>query len=136
MLSCAEIEAALRGSEELLLQIVRDVGRFTVALFPVYDHSAGGDRVSPPATGTLVSVKKAPYILTAAHVWETLKSASKVGITLIEGMTHRFLIDTKTIEATVIARAEAWNQWGPDMALLRVPPEFVSEISAHRTFYD
>jgi hypothetical protein len=136
MMSCAEIEAALRGSGELELQIVRDVGRFTVALFPVYDHSDGGDRVSPPATGTLVSVKKAPFILTAAHVWDTLKSASKVGITLVEGMPHRFLIDTKTIEATVIARAEAWDQWGPDMALLCVPLELVSEISAHRTFYD
>ena len=135
-MTAAEIESALRESSDLTLIITRDIGKFTVALFALYDHK-DGEKISLAGTGTLLALGKEHYILTAAHVWEeVLKSASRIGITLIEGMDHRYPIDVKSVEPFALIKPAAWNEWGPDMTLLRVPPEHLPEITAHRVFYD
>ena len=75
------------------------------------------------------------YILTAAHVWEeVLKSAAKLGITLIENVDHRCLIDIAAIVPTMLKPDSGWNERGPDLALLRVPSEYVGGIKVFQVF--
>jgi hypothetical protein len=138
MLDPTKIESIMRGSgresDELRQTIVRDTGMFTVVLFAVFD-SKEGDRLELAGTGTLLAVGSSHYILTAAHVWEeVLKSAIKVGITLRENVDHQFLMDVRTIVPFGPPKPRIWNEWGPDIVFLRVPPEHVSTINAFRVF--
>ncbi len=127
----------LRGPGDLRQRIVRNLGSSTVALFGVFD-SNGVDLLKLAGTGSLVVVGYSPGILTAAHVWEdVLKSAVKMGITLTDNINHKFLIDVQTIVPTIIrASASVWGEWGPDMAFLRIPSEFVGGIEAFQVFED
>jgi hypothetical protein len=93
-----KLVAELRKSDDLALRIVSDIGKFTVALFSV-SVSQQGDVLQLTGTGTLVEYKGKYFILTAAHVWEKLEQAARVGITLVQKKDHKFLIDTKTITA-------------------------------------
>ena len=130
-----ELESMLRGSEGLQLEIIRDVGRYTVALFAGFDSDVSG-HLKLAGTGTLVTVEGSHYILTASHVWEeVLKCADKVGITLTEDIDHSFFMSVKAIVPSGPPKPASWNEWGPDVTLLRVPPEHLGSIKAHKDFY-
>jgi hypothetical protein len=137
MSELSEIEAMLRGSGDLRQRLVRNLGSSTVALFAVFD-SHGTDLLKLAGTGTLAVVDGLYGILTAAHVWqEVLKSAVKMGITLTDNIDHRYLMDVSAVVATVITdSAYGWNEWGPDIAFLRIPSEFVGGITAFQLFED
>jgi hypothetical protein len=60
-------------------------------------HDRGRERLDPAGTGTLVVIGRRHYILTAAQVWDVLKSALKLGITLIDNRHHKTWIDINTI---------------------------------------
>lgn len=137
MCDLREIEAVLRDENSGLLDsIVRDIGSFTVALFGVFELEEG-ERLQLAGTGTLVSVAESHYILTARHVWENvLKAARKVGITQRENTDHRYLMDAREIVPFGPAQPATWDEWGPDLTFLRVPPERVGSISVHRVFYN
>jgi len=131
----SEIEAMLRGPGDLRQRIVRDIGSSTVALFGVFG-SNGSDLLKLAGTGSLAIVSDSPGILTAAHVWEDiLKFAVKIGLTLTDNINHRFLIDVHAIVPTIIRpTAPRWDEWGPDMAFLCLPSEFVGGIKAFQVF--
>lgn len=137
MSKLSEIEAMLRGSGDLRQRIVRNLGSSTVALFAVFD-SHGADVLKLAGTGTLALVGDSHGILTAAHVWEdVIKSAAKLGITLTDNINHKCLIDVSTVVATVVRdSASDWNEWGPDIAFLRIPSEFVGGVKAFQVFED
>jgi hypothetical protein len=131
-----EIDVLLKKEpSELRASIVDFIGSFTVALLTV-SRSRGIDRLLPAGTGTLVSTSHGHFILTAAHVWETARKSDAIGITLKPAMNHRYLIPTREIVAFGPARPASWNEWGPDLALLRIPAERVGSISAYRLFYN
>ncbi|MCU1305881.1 MAG: hypothetical protein JWN45_576 [Acidobacteriaceae bacterium] len=124
-----------KDSDELKHEIVRDIGSFAVALLAVFP-SPQGDMLRLAGSGTLVNFGEDHAILTAAHVWEeVLKSAAKFGITVTENIDHRFLIDTNAIVPLRLQKPTGWNEWGPDIVLLRIPNEFVGKINAHKSFY-
>jgi hypothetical protein len=127
----------LRGPGDLRQRIVRNLGSSTVALFAVFD-SHGTDLLKLAGTGTLAVVDGLYGILTAAHVWEdVLKSAVKLGITLTDNINHKYLMDVSGIVPTVIRdNASGWNEWGPDIAFLRIPSEYVGGIKAFQDFED
>jgi len=131
-----EIEAELRAEpSELREKIVRDVGSFTVALFAIH-NSAGGARLQLGGTGTLVTDTKAHYILTARHVWdEVLRGGANVGITLKEDIDHSFLIQTQVIVHSGPTPPQVWDEWGPDVVFLRIPPELLGTINVYKVFY-
>ena len=131
----SEIEAKLRSSDELQLQIVTGLGSFGVALFAV-SGSKSGEVLQLAGSGTLFSAGGVSYILTAAHVWEKIiKPAAKMGITLTDRIDHQFLIDVKAIAAFGPANPVNWNEWGPDLVFLRIPPEHLGSINAYKVFY-
>jgi hypothetical protein len=125
----------LRGPGDLRQRIVRNLGSSTVALFAVF-NSGGVDLLKLAGTGTLVVVGDFYGILTAAHVWkDVLKSAAKMGITLTDNISHKRLIDIETIVPTILkAYGSKWDEWGPDLALLRIPSEFVGGINPFQVF--
>jgi hypothetical protein len=137
MAALRDIDAVFKNeSSGLREEVGRSVADFTVALFSV-SKSREGDLLKLGGTGTLVVVANSHYILTAAHVWEeVLKSSVKIGITLKEGLNHRFLIETCTIAAFGLPKPNMWGEWGPDLMFLRIPPEHVHAISTYRVFYN
>lgn len=137
MSDLAEIKATLHdNSSGLRDEIVHGIGNFTVALFGVFD-TTDGDQLRLGGTGTLVSVAGSHYILTAWHVWEkVLRRARKIGITLKENMEHQFLMETQEIVQSGPQEPGAWDEWGPDLTFLRVPPERVGSINVYRVFYN
>ena len=134
-----EIEQILRDpASGLQERIVRDIGLFTVGLLRV-SPSRAGERLDLIGTGTLVSFARDRYILTASHVWaELLRSErpTNLGVTLRENIDHASLIDRDAIVAVGPPRPPIWNEWGPDLIFLRVPPEHVGAIEAHRVFHN
>ncbi len=115
-----------------LEKVVRHLLNFTVALFG--ENRNGGDFCG---SGTLVSVANSLYILTAAHVWDSLRSYPWVVMTLKESVDHCFEMITRTIEASeIIKPQEGWGEWGPDLCFLRLPPYYVNSIQTYKTFYN
>lgn len=83
-------------------------------------------------SGTFVKIEDTHYILTAAHVWRETRDSENIGLVLTDHQTA-FTIPRETIVAK-----ELWDgrisEWGPDMALLRLPQPFVSTIEAKKSF--
>ncbi len=134
-----EMEERFCSQPEEQERIGRSVGNFSVALFGVND-SPDFTRVRLVGSGTLVSLNKAHYILTAAHVWydpaqnEGLKKYRSTGLTLKEGVDHCFPILNAAIEVRQTPETKL-DEWGPDIALLRIPEAQVGTIEAYRVFY-
>jgi hypothetical protein len=119
-------------------RIVRDIGLFTVGLLRV-SQTAHGERLDLCGTGTLVWFAGVHYIMTAAHVWEDLckgAAPARVGLTLRENLDHKYLIDRAAIVTTGPPTPAEWNEWGPDIVFLRVPPEHVGGIEVYRVFWN
>ena len=94
----------------------------------------GDETVTFCGSGTLVSVDAGHYVVTAAHVWETLREFPTVGLTLTE-YESRFGIPCDAIDPVVI-HGKRSAQWGPDMAFLRLPAPSLGRIKAHKTFFN
>jgi hypothetical protein len=134
-----ELETLITGSGrdtlEIHLDIVRDIGTATVVLFAVSSHQ-GSDHLELAGTGTLVTLGNSYWILTAGHVWEKkLKRAAKLGITLRRETNHRYLLDIDTIIPCGLYAKSERLEWGPDVVLLRVPPEHVGTIEANKVAF-
>jgi hypothetical protein len=125
-----EIESLLTGTGDLRQNIVRSLGSSSTAMLALSDTG-----VRFVGSGSLVFVDGVHYILTAAHVWESLKSAPTLGITVTDNINHKFQIPVPAIVATTFQpNNSAWNEWGPDLVLLRIPPELVGGIKAFQVF--
>ena len=108
---------------------------YSTVLFGV-SSSKAGDVLNLAGTGTFVSHEQEHYILTARHVWEEkLKSTDKIGITLREKWDHQCLIDTATLVVSGPPKPRDRPEWGPDIALVRIPSVRVGEINAFKAFY-
>jgi hypothetical protein len=122
-----DFAARLETSEDLRLEIVRDIGVHTVALLIVSD----AEQVALGGTGTLVSFLNHRYILTAAHVWkQRLRDSHRIGLTLREDFEHRYILDPRELVPFAPNAPRRWDKWGPDIALLRMPPERAAEMEA------
>jgi hypothetical protein len=130
MSSLAEIESQLRGAGDLRERIARRLGSSGTALLALSPNE-----VKAVGSGSFVFLENAHYILTAAHVWNELQAAPEVGITVTDNIDHRFGIPTSAINPTTLQPENLdWNEWGPDLALLRIPAEQVGGIKAFQVF--
>src|ERR1700733_58122 len=115
----AEVEEQFLASDSpLCWSIARELSEFTVAFI-----TASNGRFAPAGAGTLVSFRDSHFILTASHVWESLKKCDRICIPLKENERCRFGIDPKEVVSCGPANPSTWNEWGPDIRLLRIPPE-------------
>lgn len=106
--------------------ITRELADFTVAFIVANDG-----QLSPAGTGTLVSFGDSHYFLTASHVWEeALKISDWIRIPLKENEPCRFAMSPREIVSYSAPIPAGWNEWGPDITLLRIPPERVGSFTA------
>ena len=140
-MNLTEVRSILRGTQtepsEEWKAVIRDVSRSAVVIVAV-TKSANGIRLEQAGSGTLVIVDGGHFILTAAHVWEeVLRRANKIGITIRTGreLPNEFLMDVAAITPCALPRTGEWDEWGPDIILLRIPPFYVGTIQAFRSFY-
>jgi hypothetical protein len=136
MYTLKQIVSMLKSSSSDLRQnIVRSLGSSSTPLFAVFGHGKQS-RLQLAGSGSFVIAGGSHYILTAAHVWEkVLKFAVKVGIVLPDNITHSFLIDVAAVVPIALKpKTSIWNEWGPDLVLLRIPPERVGSIEAFHVF--
>jgi hypothetical protein len=126
------IEAKLRDKNSgLCADVVRSLGDFTVALLTI---SGNPETPALAGTGTLLTSQGAHYVLTAEHVWsQHLQHGDEVGLTLKPDVRHRFGIPRRAVEVRALPRGKR-KEWGPDLALLRVPPALVGSIKNHKVF--
>lgn len=84
-----------------------------------------------------MTVGDAAYILTAFHVWEMFEGALGIGLTLDkEEVDHRFFMAVKSILPFGPAQVSNWNApRGPDMRLLKIPPEHADKLKMAKRFY-
>jgi len=115
-------------------KIVHNLGNFTVALLAISDFP---ERLDLAGTGTLMLIDGAHYILTARHVWDdVLSGAANVGITLKADIDHKHAIPSRDFIPLGLPKPRSWNEWGPDLMLLRIPAERVGAIEAYRSFWN
>jgi len=114
-------------------RIARGVNAYSVA-FLIQENGV----LKPAGSGTTVSYRDEDYFLTAAHVWhEKLKDAELVAIPLSEGSRKHFSIKPSVLVAIGPERPAEWDRWGPDIVLLRIPPELVGKFRANgRSFHN
>lgn len=134
-----ELEAEILAADSpLCWRIARELADYTVAFIVANDGL-----LSPAGTGTLVSFRGSHYFLTAAHVWyghhneaDGLRRSDWIRIPLRENTPCRFAISPKEIVPYSDPMPPEWNEWGPDIILLRIPPERVASFTAvGRPFY-
>ncbi len=125
-------EEVLAKDSPLCWTIARELADFTVPFIVANDGE-----LSPAGTGTLVAFRDSHYFLTATHVWEeALKTSDSIRIPLKENSPCRFAISPKEIVSYSAPIPARWNEWGPDITLLRIPPERVGSFTAvGRPFY-
>jgi hypothetical protein len=86
----------------------------------------------PIGSGTFVEIEGTHYILTAAHVWRKAREAKNIGLVLTDHQSS-FMVLRDGISAK-----EVWGgkiqEWGPDIALLKLAPSDVGTIKAHKSF--
>lgn len=138
---CAEVEQLLCVGKPSLLgdKIARELSDYTVAFIA----SKKGE-IRPAGSGTLVSFRDSYYVLTAAHVWhgddsraDGLRKADRILIPLKENQPTRFSIAPDQIVSFGPEIPPQWNEWGPDIIMLRLPPERIGSIQAvGRSFYN
>lgn len=120
-------------------RIARDLDNYSVAFI-----TSNNGALAPAGSGTLVSFRGGKFVLTAGHVWHGdgrsdsgLKNADAIQIPLKEGEPKRLLIVPADIVAFGPEIPEAWNQWGPDLIMLRLPPDRIGSFEAvGRSFYN
>ena len=121
----------LARDSALCWSIARELADFTVVFITAKD-----EQLAPAGTGTLVSFRESHYFLTARHVWEGerdqkngLKNCDWIRIPLKESPS-RFAIRPNEIIPYGPDVPSGWNEWGPDIALLRIPPERIGSFTA------
>jgi hypothetical protein len=119
-------------------RISRELDNYSVAFIT----SKEGER-SPAGSGTLISFRNSKYILTAAHVWHGdspdngLKNADSILIPIKEGEPKRLTFNPTELIAFGPEIPRGWNQWGPDLVALSLPPDRIGSLQAvGRSFYN
>jgi hypothetical protein len=94
------------------------------------------DRVALRGSGTLVRLGKTYGILTAAHVWQVVSKLPKVGIYLYPPRgreVHAITEDIQLLDAVSFGNKND-DQFGPDIAFVRLRPSKATSIEKYATF--
>jgi len=113
---------------ELLEEVREKIWLYTVSVFAVK-----GARPAYRGTATCVAGSGNAYLLTAAHVWRAL-GGDRFALSLQDDQLL-FPVQKSLVEPRVVDRRES-PEWGPDLALLKVPNIVAADIRHHKAFYN
>lgn len=119
---------------ELIGRISRVLHSYSTALIKITGTSSTGESANLIGSGTLVCIGDVYGILTAQHVVELISKPCKLGMILTEGV-HRFDVDEEHLQIIEIAKPNN-QEYGPDLAFIRLPISKVVEIRVYKTFLD
>jgi hypothetical protein len=115
-------------SSELLADIRERVWMYTASVFAV-----DGSTPRYKGTATCVAASKAEYLLTAAHVWHELRG-DRFALSL---EADRLLVPIpKSLVEPLVLSAPEIGEWGPDLALIRIPDLVARDIRQVKAFYN
>jgi hypothetical protein len=113
---------------ELLEEVREKIWLYTVSVFAVK-----GARPAYQGTATCVAGSGSAHLLTAAHVWRAL-GGHRFALSLQD---DRLLlpVEKSLVEPRVVDRWES-PEWGPDLALLKLPEIIAADIRQWKAFYN
>lgn len=114
--------------QDLFDQIREKLWLYTVSVFAVEDR-----RPRYVGTATCVAAGGACHLLTAAHVWQAVRGDSFA----LSLESERLLVEIprRIIEPRLLADGVG-SEWGPDLALLRLPDLYARDIGLTKVFYN
>jgi hypothetical protein len=115
----------------LMDEVMASLKNYVVA-FSVVIPERPRSRLRMIGSGTLVEFEGAHYIMTAAHVWHATSVADQIALALTDHQST-FTIPRGSLLVKVLWSGEL-TEWGPDMALMKIPSSFIPTISAHKSF--
>lgn len=115
--------------QEVMAQITCHLLNYLVVLIGL-EPVRGQETVG---SGTLVTYKGKFYILTADHVWHSLKKFDEIGLT-IAASPHRTAIRRDAFNPILVAERGVM-EWGPDIMFLGLPENVVSSFNVRKSFY-
>ncbi len=113
--------------EDLLYELRERVWAYTASAF-----AAEGGRPLYVGTVTCVAAAGQSYLLTAAHVWRTVRGA-RFALSL---ESDRLLVPVPKDFVDPIVFGTTVSEWGPDLALVRLPDPVARDIRQIKTFYN
>lgn len=117
--------------DEVLDEVMRQLQHYLVT-FVAFSPNRPDDPMQLVGSGTLVQIGEDYGILTASHVWNVLQEAARVFIPFGE-KPGGFSMAIAGLHAREI-RDRQDAEWGPDLALLRIPEASLGTIKAAKSF--
>lgn len=111
----------------------RHLWTYCTSLFGV-DEAAGEPFAKYLGSGTFVRFRGAPCLLTAAHVWERLAEHRGIGFAT-DVDVNLLKVATKLLEPVLVSPPKT-EEWGPDIALVRLPEVTARGLERRKAFYD
>jgi hypothetical protein len=111
------------------------VGIYCLALLKPDPVSAGGVRMV--GSGTLVRYRGRRFILTATHVWQSLRKHGVIHFTMVRGMNHSSEIKREALTAYSLDDIpyESLTPTSPDLTLLELNPIDANRIETRLGFF-
>jgi len=106
--------------------------------FVAVSVSGSVEEATCAGSGTLVTVGSLHGVLTAAHVVDALPKTGEVGLVVgIEDPSkyQRQVSKMKHTESILLC-SKPFDQYGPDLAFLTLPPETIGWLKAQRSFHN
>lgn len=113
---------------KLLDEVLEKLWFYTASVFAV-----DGARPLYRGTATCIAASGSAYLLTAAHVWRALQG-NRFALSL-EADRFPVPIEKSVVQPRTLERGTA-EEWGPDLALLRLPDVVAAGIRQVKAFYN
>jgi hypothetical protein len=85
-------------------------------------------------SGTFVGFRGAPCVLTAAHVWKVLARYRGVGFATVKDV-NLLKVPKEALRPLAVSNAKD-EEWGPDIALVRLEEVTRKRLEVRKAFYD
>jgi hypothetical protein len=115
----------------VLDEVSQHLQQFHISIFVPLENPT--PNINFIGSGTLIEAYQKHYVLTAAHVWHEIIqiNADQIGFAL---PPYSSLLVPREYLFPKIPGDQQNPDWGPDLALLRLPPSIVGKILAYKTF--
>ena len=113
-------------------QVENSLRHYFVPILAVWKHERVSD-LKLIGSGTLINIDGKGYILTAAHVWGAAAGADALHLLMMAGRA-KVEIPYANISGRTVWDREGPEEWGPDLALLEIPPPQLTTIKAYKSF--
>lgn len=118
--------------------LAETIGHYSVAMMVSKEKVPNNPPLSFQGSGTLVELGNSRYILTAAHVWDSIKKYDQVEFAARPDQFNRIApLETRNIKAHSLPRqTKEYGQYGPDLCLLKLPASQAGYLAAFKNFHN